>query len=244
MAIRPMFYCITFHVALSPVKLNVVGYYMVAGSRPARKAPSAYHHGDLREALIEAAINEVDRNGQEAVNFNALAKRLGVSQAAPYRHFADREDLLASVAAKAFRTFGASFRETVGRRSPRSRLGRIAHAYLDFGLSHVELYHLMYSSRLLQRAPVGSDLYTAADASFDLVLEAVDPSLDDMTRRRFALKFWTSLHGIVMLTEQGLLPPKIRKISVEDVVNELVRDTELAIATAAKSAGSSGDGKR
>ncbi len=200
---------------------------------PARKAPNAYHHGGLREALIEAAMGAVERSGPQAASFSALAKSLGVSQAAPYRHFADREDLLAAVAARAFRTFSAAFREMIDHGPEKSKLGRIAHAYLDFGLRHVELYRLMYASRLLQRAPVGSELYTAADASFDLVLEAVDPSLDDLTRRRFALKFWTSMHGIVMLAEQGLLPPKIRKISVREIIDELVRDTELAIGAAA-----------
>ncbi|HMM13471.1 MAG TPA: TetR/AcrR family transcriptional regulator [Parvibaculum sp.] len=199
-------------------------------SSPAPKAPNAYHHGDLREALIDAATREIESNGAEAVSFSALAKTLGVSQAAPYRHFADREALLAAVATRAFRTFGSSFRKTVARRSSKSRLARIAHAYLDFGLSHVELYRLMYASRLIERAPVGSELYTAADANFDLVLEAIDPALDDLTRRRFALRFWTSLHGVVMLAEKGLLPPKIRKISIADVLDDLVRDTELAIA--------------
>ncbi|MDE1172670.1 MAG: TetR/AcrR family transcriptional regulator [Parvibaculaceae bacterium] len=205
----------------------------MTGSSPARKAPNAYHHGGLREALIETAMGEVERGGPEAVGFSALAKSLGVSQAAPYRHFADREELLAAVAAKAFRTFGAAFREMIDPTAETSKLGQIAHAYLDFGLRHVELYRLMYASRLLQRAPVGSELYTAADASFDLILESVNPALDDLTRRRFALKFWTSMHGIVMLAEQGLLPPKIRRISVAEIIDELVRDTELAIATAA-----------
>jgi AcrR family transcriptional regulator len=206
---------------------------MGGSSSPSRKAPDAYHHGDLRGALIEAALKEVERKGPEGVSLSAIAKTLGVSQAAPYRHFADRDDLLTAVAAKAFGTSSAMLREAVDLPSTRSRLGRIAHAYLDFGLGHFGIYRLLYASRLLQRAPVGSELYTAADASFDLVLEAIDPSLDDMTRQRFALKFWTSLHGVVMLAEQGLLPPKIRQISVEELVDELVRDTELAIDAAA-----------
>ena len=59
-----------------------------------RKSLNTYHHGDLRDALVEAAFQEAERGGPEAINISALAKKLGVSQPAPYRHFADREALL------------------------------------------------------------------------------------------------------------------------------------------------------
>lgn len=193
----------------------------------ARKA--AYHHGDLREALIAAATAEVEAKGHEAVSLSALARRLGVSQAAPYRHFPDRDALLAAVATQAFRTTGAALRAAIGARPS---LGPLAHAYLAFGLDHPGLYGLMYGSRLVQRASADGELYIAADANFDLTLAAIDPRLPDLARRRFALKFWTSLHGIVTLAEHGLIPPKIRQISVADLVDELVHDTELAIGAA------------
>lgn len=199
----------------------------------ARKAPDAYHHGDLREALIEAALDALERGGADAVGFSALSRTLGVSQAAPYRHFADREDLLAAVATRGFRISTAWVQAAVDAEDGRTRLARIGHAYLAFGLGHVELYRLMYASRLLSRAAVDSELFVAADAAFDVVLEAINLRLDELTRRRFALKFWTSLHGIATLAEQGLLPPKIRQISVAELIDELVHDTELAIASAA-----------
>lgn len=222
-----MLWVITSYGASGGVKRNVMGLNM--SEMATRKA--AYHHGDLREALIAAATAEVEEKGHEAVSLSALARRLGVSQAAPYRHFPDRDALLSAVATQAFRTAGAELREAVGSRPT---LGQIAHAYLAFGLGHPRLYGLMYGSRLLQRSSVGGDLYTAADANFDLTLEAVDPTLPDLTRRRFALKFWTSLHGIVTLAEHGLIPPKIRQISVAELIDELVHDTELAIAAATR----------
>ncbi|MGK2742056.1 TetR/AcrR family transcriptional regulator [Tepidicaulis sp. LMO-SS28] len=201
---------------------------------PARKAPNTYHHGDLREALVEAAFVLTEKEGAEAVTFSALAKALGVSQAAPYRHFKDRDELLTALATRALRETGADFRKRLARRSGKSPLGKIGHAYLELGLSRKALYRLMYASPLLGRSSAESELYKAADANFDLILAAIDPTLDELTRRRFALKFWTSLHGIVMLAEEGILPPKIRKISVKELVDELVRDTELAIAAAGK----------
>jgi len=65
--------------------------------RLVRKALNTYHHGDLRDALVQAAFQEAEHGGPEAVNISALAKKLGVSQPAPYRHFADREALLEAV---------------------------------------------------------------------------------------------------------------------------------------------------
>src|SRR6058998_1281362 len=78
--------------------------------RPARKALNAYHHGDLRDALVQAALHEVELGGPEAISISALAKKLGVSQPAPYKHFSDRETLLTAVTAEAFRQFSAMMR--------------------------------------------------------------------------------------------------------------------------------------
>lgn len=232
MASQRMFYSITFYTPLPDVKQNVVTYNMT--TKVTSKPPRTYHHGDLRDALIDAALKVVETEGPEAVNFNALAKTLGVSQAAPYRHFADREALLTAAATKAFQTTSATLRRKLKRKSTRSKLAQLAHAYLGFGLNEFGIYRLLYMSRLLQQADIDSDLYRAADAGFDLVLETVDTSLDDMTRRRIALRFWTSLHGAVMLAEQGILPARIHQISVNELVDELVSDTERAIATATK----------
>ena len=83
--------------------------------QPARKPLNAYHHGDLREALVQAALREVERGGPESISLKALAKQLGVSQPAPYRHFSDREALLAAVTAEAFRQFNMVLRESMRR---------------------------------------------------------------------------------------------------------------------------------
>ena len=197
-----------------------------------RKPNDAYHHGDLRAALVDAALAELDLDGTAVIGFSGLARRLGVSQTAPYRHFADREALLAAVAAKGFRICIGELNDRAERRGAESLLSCAAYGYLEFGLRHVGLYQLMFASRLYQRAAIGSELQIASEAAFDVVLAAIEPALDDMIRRRFALKFWTSLHGVVTLAEQGLLPPKIRQISVAELIDELVRDTELAVAAA------------
>src|ERR1700749_1566669 len=101
---------------------------------PARKPLNTYHQGDLRDALVQAALHEVEESGPEAISLKALAKKLGVSQPAPYRHFADREALLAAVTAEACRQVSAMLREAIGKPSRRSKLSRFAQATLAFGL--------------------------------------------------------------------------------------------------------------
>src|SRR5579864_4715994 len=98
----------------------------------ARKPHNTYHHGDLRDALVQAALREAEQGGPEAISIKALAKKLGVSQPAPYRHFADREALLQAVTAEAFRQFNATLRESITKPSRRSKLSRFAQATLAF----------------------------------------------------------------------------------------------------------------
>src|ERR1700753_53209 len=103
-------------------------------SHPTRKPRQSYHHGDLREALIQAALREAEQGGPEAISIKALAKTIGVSQPAPYRHFADRDALLVAVTAEAFRQFNTTLREALAKSSRRSKLSRLAQAALVFGL--------------------------------------------------------------------------------------------------------------
>jgi len=130
--------------------------------QPVRKPLNTYHHGDLRDALIHAALREAEQGGPEAISIKALAKELGVSQPAPYRHFADREALLAAVTAEAFRQFSATLREAVAKPSKRSKLSRFAHATVDFGLRRNGIYRLMFASRTMACAPKDSELHGAA----------------------------------------------------------------------------------
>ena len=75
-----------------------------AAPRPARKRPGRYHHGSLREALIQAAVRVIERDGIDALTLRSVSSMLGVSQTAMYRHFADKDSLLAAVGAEGFAT--------------------------------------------------------------------------------------------------------------------------------------------
>lgn len=208
-------------------------------SQLARKPESTYHHGDLRDALIKAALREAEQGGAEAISIKALAKQLGVSQPAPYRHFADREALLAAVTAEAFRQLSVILREAMARpskQSKQSKLSRLAQATLEFGLRRNGIYRLMFASRTVSCAAKGSELHKATRETFALVIEALEAPAVGYLRERQALKIWAALHGVVMLAEQGLFTGEPAHATREDLVEDFVSETKVALAVAIKDA--------
>ena len=208
--------------------------------RLVRKPLNSYHHGDLRDALVQAALREAERGGPEAISIKALATKLGVSQPAPYRHFADREALLEAVTAEAFRQFSATLRESIAKPSKRSKLSRFAQATLAFGLRRNGIYRLMFASRTMACSPKGGELHNAAMETFALLMEALEAPAVGLIRERHALKIWAALHGVVMLADQGLLTGQLARMSREELVEDIVEETKLALSVALKAAGATG----
>ncbi len=185
------------------------------------KSGSTYHHGDLRRALVEAAHAEVERGSAETVSLSAIAKALGVSQPAPYRHFADRDALLTEVVTEGFALFAAELKTAPKRATGRAALSRMAQAYLRFGLEHPGLYKAMFASHLLPQARDGAALQATASGSFSLLVDAIDAP-DRESGERIALRIWASLHGIVMLANQGLLQERLVRIDLEQMVEDVL----------------------
>src|SRR5215204_3992851 len=124
---------------------------------PRAKRPASYHHGDLRRALVDAAIPLLRSGGAEALTLRAVAREAGVSQTAPYRHFADRAALVSAVADDGFRRLHA--RLVAAARAPAKTTGRAQHtargglqaialAYVRFALEHPEEYRVMFGSEV------------------------------------------------------------------------------------------------
>jgi AcrR family transcriptional regulator len=201
-----------------------------------RKRNNAYHHGDLRDALVQSALRQVELGGPESVSISALAKQLGVSQPAPYKHFADREALLTAVTVEAFRQFLATLRAALAKQSKRSKLSRLAQATVDFGLRRGGLYRLMFVSRVTASAPKGSELHGVAMEIFALALEALEVPAIGSIRERSAMTVWATLHGVVMLAEQGLFTGEIAQSSRAELVEEFVAQTKLALNVAVEAA--------
>src|SRR5205823_7387627 len=129
------------------------------------QAVRPYHHGNLRAELLARAIEVVSERGTDALSLRELARDVGVSHAAPRRHFADRQALLDALAQEGFDRLGADLRAAVEGAAPAfdARLTALARAYVGFATRHAALVDLMFASK--QRAGCGA-LYEAAERAF------------------------------------------------------------------------------
>jgi hypothetical protein len=116
-------------------------------------------------------------------------------------------------------------------------LSRFVHAAVDFGLRRNGIYRLMFASRIIACAPKSSELHGVAMETFALLVDALEAPAIGFLRERSALKIWAALHGVVMLAEQGLLTGQVAQTSRDELVEEIVEQTKLALAIAIKAAG-------
>jgi len=173
-----------------------------------------YHHGALRSALLEAAREAIDHAGSEAVSLRGLAEQLGVSRAAPYRHFADREALLATVAAGGFETHCAAYIALLDEViDGRERLRRTTRFYLDFATAHPGLHRLMFESDFLARDMPPAVLIPPANRAYqlltDIVRRAFPREPEDLTLARTITTMSTTI-GFLTLRGAGRFKPFMR----------------------------------
>ncbi|MEM7225580.1 MAG: TetR/AcrR family transcriptional regulator [Pseudomonadota bacterium] len=168
-----------------------------------------YHHGNLREALIAAALDLIGEKGPAGFTFAEAARAAGVSPAAPYRHFRDRDALMAEVARLGFERFGAYLTNawSDGAPDPITAFESLGRAYLAFARDEPAFYAAMFESQLPPDAT--RELAEASDQAF-LVLqraaEALAAKLPKKSRppaRMMSLHLWSLAHGIASLFSRG-----------------------------------------
>jgi AcrR family transcriptional regulator len=185
-------------------------------TRPGRATPkkaSNYHHGSLRVALIHAARDILESQGYDALTLRAVARRVGVSQAAPYNHFADKAALLGAIAAQGFNEFAAAMRQEMDAAvDPQARLNATGIAYVAFATSNPGLFKLMFGSSAHQ-ASGDLELDSARSAAYEVLRGAVhsvhvsdhqhapDEPLE-------SLKSWALVHGLATMINEGTIAPR------------------------------------
>jgi AcrR family transcriptional regulator len=155
--------------------------------------PRGYHHGNLREALIRAALELIATKGTAGFTFAEAARFAGVSPAAPYRHFRDRDELMASVALRGFEQFEAALARAwdTGRPDAFTALDRLGKAYLDFARGEPAFYSAMFEAGV----PAGANP-PLRDA--EAICAAMPPAGRPPTLM-VALHIWTMAHGVASL---------------------------------------------
>jgi len=170
--------------------------------RPRRRAaPRPYHHGDLRAALLAAAAGWLDEQGAQALTLRELARAAGVSHAAPYHHFASRDELLAGVAELAFDRLADALAAAAGATDAGHALLDIGEAYVREALAHPAQFRLMFGP-LLARKAEHPGLQRAAERAFLVLLEAATRFAPERGLE-IALAGWSLSHGAANLAIDG-----------------------------------------
>jgi AcrR family transcriptional regulator len=164
----------------------------------------SYHHGALKAALLNAADALLDEGGVEAVSLREAARRAGVSAMAPYRHFADKEAMLAALATRGFHAFAAALGDAT--KNSADGFAAMGCAYVRFALARPGRFRLMFGSGIGERAR-HPELCEAGEMASKRLLAAVKASgragADPQTT---AIRAWSMVHGLSHLLLDGMLP--------------------------------------
>ena len=171
-----------------------------------REAP--YHHGDLRDALIQAAQEILEADGIAVLSLRAVARRAGVSPAAPYHHFPDKQALLDAVAERGFDALTAAMTTRMGKVSGgAARLDASGIGYVAFAVANPALFGLMFST-LGQHPPAGTSLDVARQRAYAVLQDAVAAcSPSGKAGADECLRLWAVVHGIAKLVLEGCVRP-------------------------------------
>ncbi len=173
------------------------------------RGPRGYHHGDLKEALILAALDLIARKGPSGFTFAEAARFAGVSPAAPYRHFRDRDELMANVALRGFARFEAALAQAWndGLPDPLTAFERMGRAYLDFARAEPAYYSAMFEGGIA--LDVSPELRDAGERAFAVLRAAAERLVAQIPPSRrppafmVALHVWALAHGIASLFGRG-----------------------------------------
>jgi AcrR family transcriptional regulator len=183
-----------------------------------------YHHGNLKEALLRAALELIAKKGPAGFTFAEAARWAGVSPAAPYRHFRDRDELLASVALRGFEKFAAALSRAWddGRPEPFKAFERVGNAYLEFARTEPAFYSAMFEAGI--PLDTNSELREAGELAFAVLRKATERLVATMpTQNRppvlmMALHVWAMSHGIATLFGRGDAGRRALPMSAEELL--------------------------
>ncbi len=187
-----------------------------------------YHHGNLKEALVRAALELIAQKGPAGFTFAEAARWAGVSPAAPYRHFRDRDELLASVALRGFEQFAAALARAWdnGRPDPFKAFERFGKAYLEFARTEPALYSAMFEAGIpLETNP---ELREAGERAFAVLRTATErlvatlPAHNRPPVLMMALHIWALSHGIASLFGRGDAARRSLPMSPEELLEAAV----------------------
>ena len=193
-----------------------------------------YHHGDLRAALLAAALAEIGRHGAASLSLRGLARAIGVTHTAAYRHFRDRDDVLAAIAEQGFAQLGQAMQTaaTPHQGNGLAMMRASGLAYIDFAVVHPHAMQVMFGDFIRDRAKYPA-LATLARSNAAFLTELVRQASEQGSYRQgdarlMALASWAQVHGLAMLLSSGMVEgvagTGIDRAKLSAAVLDLLRD--------------------
>src|SRR5580704_1377244 len=196
-------------------------------SRTRKKPAKPYHHGDLRRALLDEALRTIQTEGVERLTLRTVGARLGVSRSALYRHFADKQSLLATVGKEGFRKLRQALADAwEGNGHGRIGFEAMHRAYVQFAVAHPSHYRVMFGGFIESGAK--DDLFIAeASGAFQVLLDALVEQQNAGDIRRddpvlMARFVWALVHGTAMLFINGQLPERAQRAALDSYLAERI----------------------
>jgi AcrR family transcriptional regulator len=192
------------------------------------RGPRGYHHGNLKEALVRAALELIAKKGPAGFTFAEAARWAGVSPAAPYRHFRDRDELLANIAVRGFEQFADVLARAWddGRPEPFGAFERLGRAYLNFARTEPAYYSAMFEAGIpLDTNP---ELREVGERAFAVLRAATERLVATMPAKHrppvmmMALHIWAMSHGIAALFGRGDAGRRALPMTPEDLLEAAV----------------------
>ncbi|WP_067673232.1 TetR/AcrR family transcriptional regulator [Nocardia miyunensis] len=163
---------------------------------------TSYHHGDLPNALVRAAVELLEEGGAAELSLRAAARRAGVSTAAPYRHFADRDALLSAVAAVGYRELAEELAAAHSAQATPEGLAAVANVYVRFALTRPGMFRVMFAEPC---DPTSPERVAAAEAINEYLKLLVQQAFPDADPEPMATAVWALVHGLAFLHLDGKL---------------------------------------
>lgn len=204
---------------------------------PAKPKKTAYHHGDLRQALVAAAVQVVAEGKLGSLSMRDIARRVGVSNAAPYHHFKSKLELLSAVAAEGFRLMNAEMARQMenAKDDPDSRMRALGCGYVRFAVEHPAHYGVMFRADLVDVAEQAEQAEHEAEgnACFGRLMAMASEYTGEPPgvgkTRELALMCWTAVHGLASLWNDGALGRKFEGTELDGLI-DLVSKSLLTVA--------------
>jgi AcrR family transcriptional regulator len=200
------------------------------------KAKKSYHHGDLRQCLVDAAVSLINEGEIAHLSLRGVARKLGVSHNAPYRHFADKEALLSAVAAQGFQTLSCVMQEALKSMAvgDNAQLMGIGIAYVHFALKYPSHYRVMFGN-YGSNTKKSTILRESGDQAFMVLVNVIKQGQEAGIFRvgdtwQMAMVAWSLVHGQAMLAIDGKLPidgdafEEFLQFSAQMLINGLAND--------------------